>query len=92
MSTAIFRELAGYNRWANARIYAVAFELPEAQFKRPVGIFIESMHGTLNHLLTTDLIWLKRLRPNATLPIVWILSSTTIYESWRPIEKPRIGE
>jgi uncharacterized damage-inducible protein DinB len=68
MSTAIFRKLAEYNRWANARIYAAAFELSEEQFKRPIGAFFESMHGTLNHLLATDLIWLKRLTAEGDAP------------------------
>lgn len=68
MSTAIFRELAEYNRWANARIYAAAFELSEEQFRRPIGVFFDSMHGTLNHLLATDLIWLRRLTAEGDAP------------------------
>jgi uncharacterized damage-inducible protein DinB len=68
MTTTIFRELAEYNGWANARIYAAAFELSDEQYKRPIGLFFGSMHGTLNHLLVTDLIWLKRLTAEGEAP------------------------
>jgi uncharacterized damage-inducible protein DinB len=56
-----FRELAAYNRWANARLYAAAIALPDAVYRRPTGVFFGSLHGTLNHLLLADRIWLKRL-------------------------------
>jgi uncharacterized damage-inducible protein DinB len=56
-----FRQLADYNRWANLRIYGAALEMPEEQYRRPTGVFFGSLHGTLNHLLLADRIWLKRL-------------------------------
>ena len=58
---AIFTQLARYNRWANARLYEAAMALDEGTYRRDVGAFFKSMHGTLNHLLLTDRIWLKRL-------------------------------
>ncbi|ACB95686.1 DinB family protein [Beijerinckia indica] len=61
MSRALFQQLAAYNRWANARLYAAAMTLPDEAYRRPVGVFFSSLHGTLNHLLTTDRLWLKRL-------------------------------
>src|SRR6185312_11402052 len=56
-----FEQFASYNRWANARLYEAALALPEADYRRDVGSFFKSMHGTLNHLLLTDRIWMKRL-------------------------------
>lgn len=56
-----FRQLAAYNGWANLRLYGAALELPEQAYRRPIGVFFGSLHGTLNHLLVTDRIWLKRL-------------------------------
>jgi uncharacterized damage-inducible protein DinB len=56
-----FQQFATYNRWANARLYEAAFALDDADYRRDVGAFFKSMHGTLNHLLLTDRIWLKRL-------------------------------
>jgi uncharacterized damage-inducible protein DinB len=58
---AYFEQRAAYNRWANARLYEAAFSLSDADYRRDVGAFFRSMHGTLNHLLLTDRLWLKRL-------------------------------
>ena len=56
-----FVRCAAYNQWANARLYEAALTLSESDFRRDVGAFFKSMHGTLNHLILTDRIWLKRL-------------------------------
>lgn len=56
-----FSELARYNRWANARLYQAALALPDALYRQNAGVFFHSLHGTLNHLLLTDRIWLTRL-------------------------------
>src|SRR6202012_859385 len=61
MGSENFRQLADYNHWANLRIYGAALEMPEEQYRRPTGVFFGSLHGTLNHLLLADRIWLKRL-------------------------------
>src|SRR3954467_12566163 len=61
MSSEYFRRLARYNRWANARLYAAALDLSDQSYRLHVGVFFGSLHGTLNHLLLTDRIWLKRL-------------------------------
>jgi uncharacterized damage-inducible protein DinB len=45
---------AGYNAWANRRLYDAAAALPDAQYREDRGAFFKSMHGTLNHLLATD--------------------------------------
>lgn len=56
-----FEQLAAYNKWANARIYEAAFALDDNDYRRDVGAFFKSLHGTLNHLLVADRIWMKRL-------------------------------
>ncbi len=56
-----FRMFAAYNRWANARLFAAVATLPVADFEADRGAFFGSLQGTLNHLLVTDRIWLKRL-------------------------------
>jgi uncharacterized damage-inducible protein DinB len=53
--------MAQYNAWANARLYAAARGLPDASYRKNVGAFFGSLHGTLNHLLVTDRIWMRRL-------------------------------
>ena len=52
--------MAQYNEWANARLYRMASELSDEQYRRDVKAYFQNMHGTLNHLLVTDRIWLKR--------------------------------
>ncbi|MET0720888.1 MAG: DinB family protein [Tardiphaga sp.] len=51
---------ARYNAWANARLYDAAARLNSEQYRADRGAFFKSVHGTLNHLLVTDRIWLKR--------------------------------
>ena len=58
---AYFEQRAAYNRWANARLYEAALALSDADYRRDVGAFFKSLHGTLNHLLLTDRMWFKRL-------------------------------
>ncbi|HYZ23669.1 MAG TPA: DinB family protein [Rhodopila sp.] len=55
-----FDQFAAYNRWANQRMYADAATLPDDARKRPIGLFFGSVHGTLNHLLVADYIWMRR--------------------------------
>ncbi len=55
-----FAMFAGYNRWANRRLYAAARALPDAEYRAPRGAFFGSLHGTLNHLLVADRVWMRR--------------------------------
>lgn len=59
------RVMAHYNRWMNEKIYGACAKLSDEQRKRDVGAFFKSIHGTLNHLLLTDGLWLKRFRGEA---------------------------
>jgi len=52
--------LAGYNAWANRRLYDAAAELDDADYRADHGAFFSSVHGTLNHLLVGDRIWMHR--------------------------------
>jgi uncharacterized damage-inducible protein DinB len=54
------RTLAAYNRWMNERLYALCAELADAERKRDRGAFFRSIHGTLNHGLLGDRLWLGR--------------------------------
>lgn len=59
--------LARYNRWMNDKLYALAAGLGDEARKRDVGAFFKSIHGTFNHLLLADRVWLGRFT-GATLP------------------------
>ncbi|MFA9462232.1 DinB family protein [Thiohalorhabdus sp. Cl-TMA] len=52
--------MARYNRWMNERIYERCTEIPEADRRRDLGAFFGSIHGTLNHLLWGDGVWMSR--------------------------------
>ncbi|MEL6335625.1 MAG: DinB family protein [Pseudomonadota bacterium] len=64
-----FRMLAGYNAWANDRLYATCAALPAEDLARDLGAFFGSILATLNHVMVADLIWLARLRGGAQLPL-----------------------
>jgi uncharacterized damage-inducible protein DinB len=59
---------AGYNAWANARVYEHAARLSDADYRADRGAFFKSVHGTLNHLLVTDRIWMRRFTGEGDAP------------------------
>lgn len=56
----LFTMLANYNAWANLRLFEAVGALSEADYRADLGAFFGSLHGTLNHLLVGDRVWLKR--------------------------------
>lgn len=60
--------LARYNRWANALVYRAAAELPDTDYRADCGAAFRSVHGTLNHLVAADLIWMKRFTGEGDAP------------------------
>jgi uncharacterized damage-inducible protein DinB len=63
-----YTSFAGYNAWANRRLYDAAAQLSDAEYRADKGAFFKSMHGTLNHLLTTDRIWMTRFTGEGEAP------------------------
>ena len=49
-----FTTLARYNAWATARLLDAVARVPEVDYRRDVGLFFRSIHGTLNHLLVGE--------------------------------------
>jgi len=64
----IFKMLAGYNSWANARLYDAAGRMSDSAYREDRGAFFGSVHRTLNHLLVADRIWLKRFGVRSDAP------------------------
>jgi uncharacterized damage-inducible protein DinB len=60
--------LARYNRWTNDRLYDAAAQLSDADYRADRGAFFKSVHGTLNHLLVGDRIWMQRFTGTGTAP------------------------
>jgi uncharacterized damage-inducible protein DinB len=63
-----YRMFAGYNAWANGRLYEAAAKLTDAEYRADRGAFFKSVHGTLNHLLVGDRIWMYRFTGHGEAP------------------------
>lgn len=53
--------MAHYNKWANTRVSEAITAIPEDEYMKRRESFFGSIHGTLNHLLLVDRLWLGRL-------------------------------
>ena len=82
------RRMARYNRWQNENLYGVADTLPDGERRRECGAFFGSIHGTLNHLLWADRIWMSRFagtpRPAGGIP-----ESVALYGDWDELKRER---
>lgn len=56
--------MAEYNHWMNLKLYAVCAEISDEQRRQDRGAFFKSIHGTLNHILVGDRIWMGRFTGN----------------------------
>lgn len=56
----IWAQYARYNRLANEHLYEACARLSDEERRRDLGAFFGSVHGTLNHLLLGDRIWMTR--------------------------------
>jgi uncharacterized damage-inducible protein DinB len=63
-----FSMFAAYNRWANERLYEAAAKIPDADYRAERGAFFGSLHGTLNHVLIADRIWMRRFTGEGPAP------------------------
>lgn len=52
---------AHYNNWMNEKLYQACQAISDTERKQDLNAFFRSIHGTLNHILLADLIWLSRL-------------------------------
>lgn len=55
-----FKTFARYNEWANRHVYRVAAALSDGDYRADRGAFFKSVHGTLNHILVGDGMWMRR--------------------------------
>lgn len=56
------RHMARYNQWMNGNLITACEALPHEQLVEDKHAFFGSILGTLNHLVVTDLLWLRRFR------------------------------
>jgi uncharacterized damage-inducible protein DinB len=94
-----YRFLAQYNRWFNQRLYAACSQLSDEERRRERGAFFGSIHGTLNHLIWADRLWLRRFAAQgvefASLPADVLtvpegaVHATTMYADWDELRMQR---
>ena len=89
ISTVHVRTMARYNRWQNQSIYAAAGTLSDGQRKEPRGAFFGSIHGTLNHLLWGDQMWMSRFAGTPKPPAAAVAGSVDMHASWDDLERER---
>ncbi|MDQ0315632.1 DinB family protein [Amorphus orientalis] len=63
-----FGMMAGYNAWCNDRLYEAAAAISDENYRADQGAFFKSVHGTLNHILVADRIWLNRFTGDGPSP------------------------
>ena len=88
-----FRSLGRYNRLANERLYDACATLTGEQRKRLRGAFFGSIHGTMNHILLGDRIWMTRFEggeaPSTNLDAILHEEFATLRKA-RTVEDARI--
>ncbi len=68
MTADYFRLLARYSQWANTLVLDAVRMLDEAAYRQDRGAFFGSIHGTLNHIIVADRIWLQRFTGEGEAP------------------------
>ena len=84
-----FQMLARYNTLANSKLYDVCSQLGEEEIKQMRPAFFKSIHGTLNHILIGDRIWMGRFT-GKEMPSTGL--DTILYEDFRELRKIRVLE
>lgn len=52
--------MAEYNQWMNHKLYTICAGIEDGERKKDRGAFFGSIHGTLDHLVLADRLWLGR--------------------------------
>lgn len=83
------REIYGYNRWANAKVFEAVAPLAADQFVENLGGSFPSIRDTLTHIVSAEWIWLERWRgrsPRALFAPADFPRSEILETRWREIE------
>lgn len=84
-----FRMLACYNRLANERLYDACAALDDAERLQVRQTFFRSIHGTLNHIMVSDRLWLTRFR-GGVVPSIGL--DAILYEDFAELRAARVAE
>ena len=84
-----FQMLARYNTLANCKLYDVCSQLCEEEIKQIRPAFFKSIHGTLNHILVGDRIWMGRFT-GKEMPSTGL--DAILYDDFEELRKIRVLE
>ncbi len=85
------QRMAAYSGWMNDSIFAVCETLSDEDRKKDCGAFFKSIHGTLNHLLWADQIWMSRFTDTPAPVSEDIPGSVSQYESFEGLKRERVA-
>lgn len=85
-TTDYFQRLSQYNTWMNERLFRVCSEIPDAVRKEDRGAFFGSIHGTLNHILLADKVWLGRFLHQ---PVEYSSLGQELFADFEPLRQER---
>ena len=85
------RTMAAYNAEMNRRLYGAASRLGDARRREDRGAFWGSIHGTFNHLLWGDGVWLHRFTGAPPAPSIGIKDSRNLYADFADMQAARVA-
>ncbi|MGR9099986.1 MAG: DinB family protein [Gammaproteobacteria bacterium] len=83
------RTMASYNRWMNRKLYRACASLSDEARKHDAGAFFKSIHGTLNHLLLADRLWMGRFTGS---PVIFRSLDEELYPDFAELSEARERE
>lgn len=86
LSLELMQLQAAHNTWMNRRLYDVCSQMSDEERKRDLGAFFGSIHGTFNHLLLGDRLWLGRFN-NRPFPITSLAQE--LYADYEELRRER---
>lgn len=82
------RMMARYNHWQNQSLIDAADTLDESARHQDRGAFFQSIHGTFNHLLWGDMMWMHRFSGSEK-PTAPITESHRVVAEWDALKQQR---
>lgn len=89
ITPAYVRKMSTYNIWMNDGIFGACDQLGDEDRKKDCGAFFKSIHGTLNHHLWGDQIWMHRFAATPAPQSEGIPGSVGQYDSYEDLKRER---
>ncbi len=83
------QKMSAYSSWMNDGIYGACDQLSDGDRKKDCGTFFKSIHGTLNHHLWGDQIWMHRFTGTPAPQSEAIPGSVSQYDSFEDLKRER---